>query len=129
MEAEMRSMLTVPLLLTLFCHPSTAQEQTDVGRGVICDTAKAVQQFVTLRADGKEVVAALQAINEEQRATTCTVAFVMFSGGKPIAELAVNGKPLTILEITVHAFGDGRAWKQVPQIVQYTAVAEKGVLI
>ena len=33
------------------------------------------------------------------------------------------------MRIAVHAFGNGSAWRQAPAIVQYTLVAEKGMMI
>jgi hypothetical protein len=123
--------LQVPFLLMLSCVPSKAQEQAmDVGGGVICNTAQQVERFVALQSDGREADAALQTVNDEVRdAKACSFAFVMFSGERPIVQLAVKGKPVSILEITVHAFGNGSAWTQVPAIIQYTVVAEKGVMI
>jgi hypothetical protein len=67
--------------------------------------------------------------DEVQDATACGLALVMFGGGRSIGQLAVKGKPVSILEITVHAFGNGSAWRQIPAIVQYTVVAEKGMVI
>ena len=136
MEAEMRGILQVPLLLTLFCLPSNAQEQTskvpeqtvDVGRGVLCDTAQQMERFVALRDNGKEADAALQTVNEEAHITACNVALVMFTGGKPIAELTIRGKLVSVIEITVHAISNGSAWKKIPGITQYTAVVEGTVI-
>src|SRR5258708_37430680 len=130
MEAQMR-LVQVSLLLMLTGLPATAQEPAmDVGGGVICNTAQQVERFVALESDGKETGGALKTVNDEVRdPSACSVSFVMFSGESPIVKLAVKGKPVSILEITVYAFGDGSAWKQVPAIVQYTVVAEKGMMI
>jgi hypothetical protein len=102
----------------------------DVGGGVICDTAQQIERFVALQSDGRETDVALQTVNDEvQDATACSLALVMFSGGRSIGRLAVKGKPVSILEITVHAFGNGSAWRQIPAVVRYTVVAEKGMVI
>jgi len=125
MEAEMRRIVQVPLLLMLFCFPAKAQEQTmEVGRGVLCDTAQQMQRFVALRGDGKEAEVALETVNNEAHITACNVAVVMFTGAKPIGELAIRGKLVSVIEITVHAIGTGSAWKKIPGITQYTAVVE-----
>jgi len=123
--------LLVPFLLMLPCLPSESQEQAmDVGGGVICNTAQQIERFVALQSEGREADAALKTVNDEvQDATACSLALITFSGGRPIGQLAVKGKPVSILEITVHAFGNGSAWRQIPAIVQYTVVAEKGVAI
>ena len=126
----MRRIVQVPLLLMLFCFPAKAQEQTmdgqtmDVGRGVLCDTAQQMQRFVALRGDGKEAEVALETVNKEAHIIACNVAVVMFTGAKPIGELAIRGKLVSVIEITVHAIGTGSAWKKIPGITQYTAVVE-----
>ena len=130
MEAEMHSLLRVPLCLMMFCFSSHAQEQGEIGRGVLCDTAQQVQRFVMLRDNGNDMTIALQTVNDEaHQATACNFVLVMFNGAKPIAEVTMGGKLVSIIQISVIAFGNGRAWRQVPEITQYTAVVEKGRVI
>jgi organic radical activating enzyme len=130
----MRVLLVVPFL-TIFCLPANAQQQTPeqnmtVGSGVICDTARQAERFATLRSNGKDAELAIHAVNDEAKnGGACRFAFVVFTGGEPIAELSVNARPVTILAITVHAFGNGRTWNQVPATVQYTLVTEKGLIV
>lgn len=133
----MSRFLQVPLLLALFCLPANAQEQPanapqpeiDVGRGVLCDTPKQMERFVALRDNGKEAEIALQTVNNESRIPACNVAFVMFTGGKPIAELTIHGKRVSVIEITVVAISNGSAWRKIPATTQYTAVVEGGRVI
>lgn len=124
------SAFRIALLLILSCLPAVAQEQTmDVGRGVICDTPQQAERFATLRAGGKDALVALQVVNDELKgAGACNFSLVMFTGGAPIATLSVNRRPASVVEITVHAFGYGSAWKQVPAIVRYTVAVEKGLI-
>jgi hypothetical protein len=115
------------LLLMLCCAPAKAEDQKiDVGRGVVCDTADQVMRFVALRADGKEPDAALKAINHETGDAACSFGFVMFTGGEPMAELSANGRPVSVVRIVVHAFGNGAGWRRVPETVQYTPMSEQG---
>ena len=133
----MRFLLPVPFLL-MFCFSTIAQED-DVrpqervmraGRGVVCDTAKHAERFVALRDNGRDAQFALETVNEEAHAdSACVVALVMFSGDKPVAELILKGRLISIVEITVHAFGNQRAWRRIPALTQYTIVVEKGVVI
>jgi hypothetical protein len=136
--------LRVAAFLVLSCLPLEAQDQVglntdqaalqpegqavvDVGGGVICDTRQQVERFATLRGQGKEAAEALQTVNQESRdADACNLTLVMFTRSKPIAGMTISGRPASILEITVQAFGNGRTWKQVPPIVQYTVAMEKG---
>jgi hypothetical protein len=140
----MRFSLKVATLLLLSCVPLEAQDQVglspdqaalqpegqaqpNVGGGVICDTRQEVQRFATLRGEGKEAAEALQTVNYEARdKDACNVTLVMFTRSKPVAGMTISGRPASILEITVQAFGNGRTWKQVQPIVQYTVAMEKG---
>jgi hypothetical protein len=127
MEVEMRRILGVPLLFLLFAIPSNAQEQRtdmDIGRGVLCDTAQQMGRFVALRDNGKDVAVALDTVNDEAHLIACNVALVMFTAGKPIGELIIRGKLVSVIQITVHAISNGSAWKKIPELTQYTAVVE-----
>jgi hypothetical protein len=120
--------LQISLLLMLSCGAAQAQEQKmEIGRGVMCDTFDQVKRFVALRSDGKERDIALLTVNGEARdAGACNFGLVQFSEAEPLARMALNGRPVTIVRIVVHAFGNGSAWKQVPETVQYTAVPDQG---
>ena len=123
----MRFILGAPLLFVLSCLPARAEE---IGRGVLCDTAEQVQHFVALRNEGMAPQAALHVVNDEARQTTaCSYTMVLFTSDKPIVDLTIKGRRIHILQITVMAFGDGRTWKWMPDMVQYTAVVEKGFAI
>jgi hypothetical protein len=125
----MRFAFTVTMLLMISCLPLKAQEQQsmDIGHGVICDTREQVERYVALRGNGKDTAVALQTVNYEAHdARACNVALVMFTEPKPIAAQVINGRQVSIVQITVHAFGNGSAWKQVRAIVQYTVATEKG---
>jgi hypothetical protein len=125
-------LLSGALLWMVCCAPipSARAEAVEVGRGVMCDTVDQVKHFVALRSDGMEPQAALTVINKEAGDNShCNFGLVMFSGEESIAELSVNGRPISILRIVVHAVGNGSAWRQVPQTVQYTPLPEKGQMI
>jgi hypothetical protein len=137
----MRFSLPVPVIIVLSCLPSLAQQQTspataeerqgrqEIGQGVICDTLEEVKRYVALRGNGTETDGALQAVNEEAHAAACGVALVMFSPGARIADLAVQGKLLSIIQINVHAFGKGPVWMRIPATIRYTVTAEKGQVV
>jgi hypothetical protein len=128
MEIKMR---VLPFALLLLCSslPATAQDHKtmEVGRGVICDTPDQVKRFIALRSDGKEQDAALLTVNGEAAvAAACNLGLVMFDSPESIGEMVLNGTPVTIVKIKVHAIGNGYAWKEVPDIVRFTAVPQKG---
>jgi len=120
-------MFGAPLLFLLSCFPAAAEE---IGRGVICDTPEQVERFVTLRNHGTDPRDALKTVNEHaQSSTACNYAMVVFTSDKPVSDMTVNGRLVHILQITVLAFGNGSAWKRMPDMVQYTAFIEKGLVI
>jgi hypothetical protein len=112
------------------CLPAKAQEHdVEVGRGVICESADQVKRFVGLRSAGQAPDAALQTVNDEvKNSGGCRFSFVMFTSADPIAEMSVQGRPVSIVKLTVHAFGSGSAWTQVPAALRYTAEPVKGRL-
>jgi hypothetical protein len=133
----MRCSLGVSMFLVLSSLPLHAQEQADsprrwleVGQGLVCDTPKQVERFVALREDGTDVTVALQTVNNESRdATACNVALVAFTDSKPIAESVIRGRLTSIVQIVVHAVGDGAAWRTIPAHAQYTVEVEDGQII
>ena len=100
-----------------------------VGRGVICDTLRQVERFAALRSDGKETEVALELVNHDVTArNACAFALVKFTGGELVARLSINGRPASVLLITVHAFSNGSAWNELAETVQYILVPEKGLI-
>ena len=133
----MRCSLGVPIFLALSCLPLHAEEQADsprrwleVGQGLVCDTPKQVERFVGLREDGMNVSDALQTVNNESHdPTACDVALVAFTDSKPIAESVIQGRLTSIVEILVHAVGDGETWRTIPAHARYTIEVEEGQII
>jgi hypothetical protein len=137
----MRFFFQAPIVAILFCLPATAQEnpslamqetaqeKMEIGRGVICDTLEQVRRYVELRGNGAETSIALQVVNENARVPVCSVAMVMFSAGARVSGLAVQGRLLSIIQINIHAVGQGPVWMKVPATVRYTVTAEKGQVV
>jgi hypothetical protein len=136
------------LCLALLSVPATAQEQrtpsfqgqdvqaqeiqdleqtAQIGRGVLCDTQQQMMRFVALRDGGKEAPVAMRTVNDEaHNKSACNMVMVMFSARKVLGETTLHNKIVSLVEITVLAFGDGVVWKRVPAVTQYTLVPEKG---
>jgi hypothetical protein len=125
------------MILVLSCLPLHAQEQAnsprrwlEVGQGIVCDTPEQVDRFVGLRGDGKDVIDALQTINNKSHsATACDVALVAFTDSKPVAERVIQGKLAVIVQIMVQAVGNGVSWRTIPAQVRYTVEVEDGQII
>jgi hypothetical protein len=122
----MNVLLRASLLLMMSCLSAKA----DVGRGVLCNTEQQVERFIALRDGGKEPVRAMQIVNDEaQSASACNYTMVMFTDDQAVAQVAINGRLVHIIRLTVQAFDHGTGWRQVPDIVQFTATVEKGAMI
>ncbi len=125
----MRAFHVIPFVVLLGVPASAHEPDMSVGQGVICDTLKQVEHFATLRSDGKEAAVALQTVNRDVTGPNArTFALVQFTDEKPVARLSINGRPASILEITVHAFNSGSTWNEISATVQYILVPEKGLI-
>jgi hypothetical protein len=133
----MRCSLGVAIFLALSCLPLHAQEQAnsprlwlEIGQGIVCDTLQQIQRFVGLRGDGMGVSVALQTVNNESRGSTgCDIALVAFTDRKPIAARVIQGRFATIVQIMVHAIGNGETWRTMAAHARYTVEVEEGQII
>jgi hypothetical protein len=57
---------------------------------------------------------------------TCDVALVAFTDGKPIAERVIQGKLASVVQIMVHAAGNGATWRTMPARARYAVEVEEG---
>ena len=130
----MRCSSGVSIFLALSCLPLHAQELAnsprrwlEFGQGIVCDTPEQVERFVGLREDGRGVIHALQTINNESHGSMgCDIALVAFTDSKPIAERVIQGKLASVVQIIVHAVGDGATWRTIPPHARYTVEVEEG---
>ena len=130
----MRCSLGVSTFLALSCLPLHAQEQAqsprrwlEFGQGIVCDTLEQVERFVDLREDGRDVVDVLQTINNESHGPmACDLALVAFTDSKLIAGRVIKGKLASVVQIMVHAVGNGTTWRTIPAHARYTVEVEEG---
>ena len=133
----MRYSFGVSIFLALSCLPLHAQEQAnsprrwlEVGQGLVCDTPEQVERFVGLREDGMDVSDALQTVNTETHdSMTCDIALVAFTDSKPVAARVIQGKLASVVQITVHAVGDGETWRTIPAHARYIIKVAEGQII
>ena len=101
--------------------------QDEIGQGVMCDSVEHVQRFITLRGTGEDPGSAIETVNlEANDDSACQFAFVRYTDETPVGQRAVGGRLFKFIQITVHAFGNGRGWIPVTPHVQYTVTVEKG---
>lgn len=120
------------LFVLLLCLPARAAEQAeaqaDIGLGLICDTTEQIDRFVALRNNGRTTQGAVQSVNDEaHNPQACGIALIAFAERDSVGKKTIQGKDVSVLEITVLAVSDGSTWHRVPALTQYTIVAEKGI--
>jgi hypothetical protein len=125
-------MLSRILGLSLFLVPAAVSAapspEARAGHAIICDTAVQIERFVALSNSGAEMADALKKVNDEaQDPRACGIALVMFTFGEPRAHKVMQGQSIDIVEITIHAYGDGMRWLPVPATQQYTVIAAQGM--
>jgi hypothetical protein len=99
-----------------------------VGRGIICNTSNQAERYVALRNEGAENVKAIQTVNEEAKnPQACGEAIVAITQGEAMTETRIQGKPVTIMKLTIVAFNDGQQWARIPETVQYTVIEAPGI--
>jgi len=101
-----------------------------VGIGIICNTGEQAEHYVSLRADGAQLLPAVNAVNDrahEPRA--CGMAAIAFRRDKTIDTQRLNGKLVSIVRISVMAGYDGQRWARVPAMVQYAVLEAEGLEI
>jgi hypothetical protein len=118
------------LAIVFGCLPAGAEplDQTaEIGRGLICDTAKQLERFVALQNEGQDIATAVHNVNEEARSPiACGIISAAFIRGEPVAQGTMRGSPVSIVKITVVAIGSGSEWNKVPATTQYTIFGTEG---
>jgi len=101
-----------------------------IGVGIICNTPEQMERLVGLRNDGKEMVRAVTAVNDEAKdPRACGVAAVAFMSDKMVDMKNVQGKLVQIVQISVVAAFDGRRWARIPTLTQYALIEPEGYSI
>jgi hypothetical protein len=132
----MRCSLGVPIFLVLSHLPLHAQEQAnsprlwlEIGQSLVCDTPRhsAICWSSRRRNGGFH---SLQTVNNESRASTaCDIALVPFTDRKLIAARVIQGGFAAIVQIMVHAVGNGETWRLMTAHAGYTIEVEEGQII
>jgi hypothetical protein len=109
---------------------NSEQRRGEIGQGVVCYTIQHVQRFVMLRGGGEEAGEALETVNYEANdEAACQFAYVLYTEDQTIGQLDVKARLFTIIQVTVHALGNGWAWVPTPPRVLYTVKVEKGQIV
>lgn len=103
------------LLASMLAFPAFAQE---TGRGVVCDEAKEVEQFLTLASTQSSDEAIKQVNGSTQACAIVTVAFVR---GPEVSQVRLAGGTYAIVEITIIAAYLGMGFQSIPPLKQYSA--------
>jgi hypothetical protein len=123
-------LLRLAFVLVLVCFPAGAIAQepepdssTEIGTGIVCDSARQIERYVALKAEGARPEQAIQLVNAEAKSPhACGVVVAAFIPGAEVGSLPVTGGILRVMEITIVAAATGAGWSSVPATTQYTAV-------
>ena len=133
----MRLLWAVSVLALALLAKAQAGEQTidagesGVGQGIICNTPDQAGRLLALRNDGKDAASAVEIVNTEVRdPRACGTALIAFTASEELGkDERLDGKPVSIMKITVIAISDGARWAPIAPKVQYTVVPAKGIEI
>ena len=125
--------LLLAVLLICFRSGAGAQEQekgaqqnAQVGVGLICDSAQQVERYLTLYQGNTTPENALDVVNTESKNPhACGMAAIAFIADQQVAILNTSNGTVRVLRIKIIAAATDRGWQQVPEMIQYTALFEK----
>jgi hypothetical protein len=101
-------------------------DNTNVGVGIVCDTAGQVERYISLNKDGTPAEAAIQTINtESNNPHACGMVVAAFVVGEEVGNVTVPDGTVRIVEITIVAAQTQSGWQRTPPTVQYTGVFVK----
>jgi hypothetical protein len=123
-------LLRLAFFLMLICFPAAAIAQepgrdssTEIGTGIVCDSAQQIERYVALKAEGARPDQAIQLVNAEAKSPhACGLVVVAFIPGAEVGNLSVTGGTLRVIEIIIVAAATHAGWNSVPATTQYTAV-------
>lgn len=123
-----------PATATPFATPAPP-DGTDTGLkagvGVICNTSQQAEHFVSLRARGARIPAAMDSVNKESKdPKACGMAAIAYKRGKTMDTKRLHGKTVDIVRVHVLAGYDGHGWMRMRQVMtQYAIVQSKSIEI
>jgi hypothetical protein len=96
------------------------------GHGVLCNTAKQMERYLTLYRDNTTPEAAVKAVNTETESPgACGFAFVAFVPGHVAGTVNCTGGVMRMMQITVLARKTERGWVKVVPTKQFTALFDQ----
>jgi len=115
------------------CGPLLAQradENTEVGHGLICNTAEQLERFVVLLNEGKDTLSAIHSINKDAESpNACAIIIFTIIGREPVKQETIRGHSVSIVKITVVAVGIGSEWKKISATTQYTIFGDQDLTL
>jgi hypothetical protein len=129
-EAVMHNFWVVAAAAVLVCGEALAAEgpapengEAAVGVGVLCNTSRQAEQFVSLR--GKGAAPAMQAVNSAARdGHACGIAAVAYIRDRTVGTVKLNDRLVQIVRINVVAGFTGSGWERATADMTQYAVLE-----
>lgn len=124
----------VVLWALLLCFPvgANAEEEgnkpTEVGVGVVCDSAQQVERYLALYIGGSSSQSAVELVNtESHNPMACAMVAVAFVRGGEVNVVSTSSGQMRVMQITIIAARTEIGWQRVPPINQYTAIFEEQI--
>lgn len=110
------------LVAFLLSFPAAGKAQeAQIGTGLVCDTARQVERFVSLLKDNARD--ALAAVNSEAGdPDACVVGTIVFVAGKGGAQIPHENGPFKVVEVLVLGLGTPSGLRQIQPVVWYTVI-------
>jgi hypothetical protein len=105
------SITLLAAFLTLVLSWPVWAVEAQIGRGLVCDEARQVTEYLK-RGE-------YETINAKEK-DACAILLVAFMRGKAVGEITTPKGSVVVTEILILAYNDGRVWRNVTPMIQYT---------
>lgn len=107
--------------------PAPQNGDAAVGIGIICNTPRQAEQFVSLRSKGVANEKAILAINASARdGRACGVAAIAYIRNQTVETVKLKDQLVQIVRISIVAGFNGSGWQRVSDMVQYAVLEGAG---
>jgi hypothetical protein len=122
--------IIVAFMLICFSPGVNAQDREvklQLGVGVICNSAEQIDRYLALlKGDDSSSSDAVQIVNDEaENPIACGVAAIAFVPDKLIRTLTTSDNVIKVMRIKVLGIPTENGWREIEELIQFTAVVEK----
>lgn len=119
----MNFLAKILLLILLFSFPARAEEEIQVGTGLVCDSAQQIERFVKeVSGDAQSTIAAINA----EHPNACGVLSVAFIKVAEVSEVRSIHGSFQVISILVVAVMTEAGFQAIPPVQQFTLYRVQG---